>query len=38
MGYGRGGWQELEEDRRRHARHIRRVCLARFYEQEDGGW
>ncbi|WP_052667891.1 bifunctional [glutamine synthetase] adenylyltransferase/[glutamine synthetase]-adenylyl-L-tyrosine phosphorylase [Nitriliruptor alkaliphilus] len=39
MGYGRGGWQELEEDRRRHARHVRRVCLRLFYEQDGGeGW
>jgi [glutamine synthetase] adenylyltransferase / [glutamine synthetase]-adenylyl-L-tyrosine phosphorylase len=38
MGYGRGGWQELEEDRRRHARHVRRVCLRVFYGQEVGGW
>jgi glutamate-ammonia-ligase adenylyltransferase len=38
MGYGRGGWQELEEDRRRHARHVRRICLQVFYEQEDGRW
>jgi [glutamine synthetase] adenylyltransferase / [glutamine synthetase]-adenylyl-L-tyrosine phosphorylase len=38
MGYGRGGWQELEEDRKRHARHVRRVCLRLFYAQETGGW
>src|SRR6056297_1267315 len=31
MGYGRGGWQDLEEDRRRHARHVRRVCEELFY-------
>ncbi len=31
MGYGRGGWQELEEDRRRHARHVRAVCEREFY-------
>ena len=31
MGYGRGGWQDLEEDRRRHARHVRRVCERLFY-------
>jgi [glutamine synthetase] adenylyltransferase / [glutamine synthetase]-adenylyl-L-tyrosine phosphorylase len=30
MGYGRGGWQELEEDRRRHARHVV-VCEHEFY-------
>jgi [glutamine synthetase] adenylyltransferase / [glutamine synthetase]-adenylyl-L-tyrosine phosphorylase len=35
MGYGRGGWQELEEDRKRHARHVRRVCQRVFYEQEE---
>jgi [glutamine synthetase] adenylyltransferase / [glutamine synthetase]-adenylyl-L-tyrosine phosphorylase len=38
MGYGRGGWQEMEEDRRRHARHVRRVCIERFYEQQATGW
>jgi [glutamine synthetase] adenylyltransferase / [glutamine synthetase]-adenylyl-L-tyrosine phosphorylase len=38
MGYGRGGWQQLEEDRRRHARHVRRVCEQLFYAQESGGW
>ncbi|MEX1162954.1 MAG: bifunctional [glutamine synthetase] adenylyltransferase/[glutamine synthetase]-adenylyl-L-tyrosine phosphorylase [Nitriliruptor sp.] len=38
MGYGRGGWQELEEDRKRHARHVRRVCSRLFYEQEEGQW
>ncbi len=37
MGYGRGGWQQLEEDRRRHARHVRSVCERVFYEQEPGG-
>jgi [glutamine synthetase] adenylyltransferase / [glutamine synthetase]-adenylyl-L-tyrosine phosphorylase len=31
MGYGRGGWQELDEDRRRHARHVRAVCERVFY-------
>ncbi len=31
MGYGRGRWQDLEEDRRRHARHVRRVCEQVFY-------
>jgi glutamate-ammonia-ligase adenylyltransferase len=31
MGYGRGGWQELEEDRRRHQRHVRAVCERVFY-------
>jgi [glutamine synthetase] adenylyltransferase / [glutamine synthetase]-adenylyl-L-tyrosine phosphorylase len=38
MGYGRGGWQELEEDRRRHARHVRKVCLERFYEERETRW
>ncbi len=40
MGYGRGGWQELEEDRLRHARHVRRVCERVFYDQteETSGW
>jgi [glutamine synthetase] adenylyltransferase / [glutamine synthetase]-adenylyl-L-tyrosine phosphorylase len=38
LGYGRGGWQELEEERRRHARHARRVCERVFYgiEPEHG--
>ncbi len=31
MGYGRGGWQELDADRRRHARHVRTVCEREFY-------
>ncbi|MFP4233820.1 MAG: bifunctional [glutamine synthetase] adenylyltransferase/[glutamine synthetase]-adenylyl-L-tyrosine phosphorylase [Nitriliruptoraceae bacterium] len=31
MGYGRGGWQELESDRRRHARRVRAVCERVFY-------
>jgi [glutamine synthetase] adenylyltransferase / [glutamine synthetase]-adenylyl-L-tyrosine phosphorylase len=31
MGYGRGGWQDLEEDRRKHARHVRAVCERVFY-------
>jgi [glutamine synthetase] adenylyltransferase / [glutamine synthetase]-adenylyl-L-tyrosine phosphorylase len=31
MGYGRGGWQELDADRRRHARHVRVVCEREFY-------
>ncbi|MTV25664.1 bifunctional [glutamine synthetase] adenylyltransferase/[glutamine synthetase]-adenylyl-L-tyrosine phosphorylase [Nitriliruptoraceae bacterium ZYF776] len=38
MGYGRGGWQELEEDRRRHARHVRQVCERVFYGQDGGTW
>ena len=36
MGYGRGRWQELEEDRRRHARHVRQVCERVFYAIEPG--
>jgi glutamine synthetase adenylyltransferase len=31
MGYGRGGWQEREDDRQRHARHVRGVCERLFY-------
>jgi [glutamine synthetase] adenylyltransferase / [glutamine synthetase]-adenylyl-L-tyrosine phosphorylase len=31
LGYGRGGWQELEDDWRRHVRHVRRVCERVFY-------
>lgn len=31
LGYPRGGWQQLEEDRRRHARHVRQVCERAFY-------
>ena len=31
LGYPRGGWQELEDDRRRNARHVRRVCERVFY-------
>ncbi|MFW5933099.1 MAG: bifunctional [glutamine synthetase] adenylyltransferase/[glutamine synthetase]-adenylyl-L-tyrosine phosphorylase [Actinomycetota bacterium] len=31
LGYGRGRWQELEDDRRRHARHVRSVCERVFY-------
>lgn len=38
MGYSRGGWQELEEDRLRHARHVRRVCERVFYGQDGGSW
>ncbi len=34
LGYGRGGWQEFEEDRRRHARHVRRACEQIFYGME----
>jgi [glutamine synthetase] adenylyltransferase / [glutamine synthetase]-adenylyl-L-tyrosine phosphorylase len=38
MGYPRGGWQELEEERARHARHVRRVCERVFYGQQPTGW
>lgn len=31
LGYGRGGWQQLEDDRRKHARHVRQVCERLFY-------
>jgi glutamate-ammonia-ligase adenylyltransferase len=31
LGYGRGAWQELEEERLRRARHVRRVCERVFY-------
>ena len=31
LGYGRGGWQELESDHLRHARHVRRVTERLFY-------
>jgi [glutamine synthetase] adenylyltransferase / [glutamine synthetase]-adenylyl-L-tyrosine phosphorylase len=34
LGYGRGGWQEFEEDRRRYARHVRQVTERLFYEAE----
>jgi [glutamine synthetase] adenylyltransferase / [glutamine synthetase]-adenylyl-L-tyrosine phosphorylase len=34
LGYGRGGWQELDEDRRRYARHVRQVTDRLFYEAE----
>jgi [glutamine synthetase] adenylyltransferase / [glutamine synthetase]-adenylyl-L-tyrosine phosphorylase len=38
LGYPRGGWQELEDDRRRHVRHVRRVCERVFYGiQPDAG-
>jgi [glutamine synthetase] adenylyltransferase / [glutamine synthetase]-adenylyl-L-tyrosine phosphorylase len=36
LGYGRGGWQAFEEDRRRHARHVRQVCERVFYGLESG--
>jgi glutamate-ammonia-ligase adenylyltransferase len=32
LGYGRGGWQDLEEERRKHARHVRAVCERVFYD------
>jgi [glutamine synthetase] adenylyltransferase / [glutamine synthetase]-adenylyl-L-tyrosine phosphorylase len=32
LGYGRGGWQEFDEDRRRYARHVRQVTDRLFYE------
>jgi len=41
LGYGRGGWQEFEEDRRRHQRHVRQVFDRVFYGLEAGqttGW
>jgi [glutamine synthetase] adenylyltransferase / [glutamine synthetase]-adenylyl-L-tyrosine phosphorylase len=31
FGYARGGWQELEEERRRRARHVRQICERLFY-------
>jgi [glutamine synthetase] adenylyltransferase / [glutamine synthetase]-adenylyl-L-tyrosine phosphorylase len=34
LGYGRGGWQEFDEDRRRYARHVRQVTDRLFYEAE----
>ncbi len=42
LGYGRGGWQDLEEERRKHARHVRQVCERVFYGIEPdpvrGAW
>ncbi len=42
LGYGRGGWQTLEEERRKHARHVRQVCERLFYGIEPdptrGAW
>ncbi len=42
LGYGRGGWQQLEQDRRKHARRIRQVCERVFYGIEPdpsrGAW
>jgi [glutamine synthetase] adenylyltransferase / [glutamine synthetase]-adenylyl-L-tyrosine phosphorylase len=37
LGYPRGGWQQFEEDRRRHARHVRRACEQLFYDIEPTG-
>lgn len=37
LGYGRNGWRELEEERLRHARHVRRVCEQQFYGLENPG-
>jgi [glutamine synthetase] adenylyltransferase / [glutamine synthetase]-adenylyl-L-tyrosine phosphorylase len=34
LGYGRGGWQGFEEDRRRYARHVRQVTERLFYEAD----
>lgn len=31
LGYPRGGWQDLEEERLRQARHVRQVCERLFY-------
>ncbi|MFA9445811.1 bifunctional [glutamine synthetase] adenylyltransferase/[glutamine synthetase]-adenylyl-L-tyrosine phosphorylase [Egicoccus sp. AB-alg6-2] len=36
MGYPRGAWQELEEDRRRHQRHVRQVFDHLFYGLDPG--
>jgi [glutamine synthetase] adenylyltransferase / [glutamine synthetase]-adenylyl-L-tyrosine phosphorylase len=42
LGYHRGGWQQVEEDWRRHSRHVRQVCERIFYgvdpAQRDGAW
>jgi [glutamine synthetase] adenylyltransferase / [glutamine synthetase]-adenylyl-L-tyrosine phosphorylase len=42
LGYPRGGWQTFEEDRRRHARHVRRACEHLFYDMDPSertdGW
>lgn len=37
LGYGRNGWRELDEERLRHARHVRRVCEQQFYGVEPNG-
>ncbi|MBS3941912.1 MAG: bifunctional glutamine-synthetase adenylyltransferase/deadenyltransferase, partial [Actinobacteria bacterium] len=36
MGYPRGAWQEFEEDRRRHQRHVRQVFDHLFYGLDPG--
>ncbi|MEX2504972.1 MAG: bifunctional [glutamine synthetase] adenylyltransferase/[glutamine synthetase]-adenylyl-L-tyrosine phosphorylase, partial [Egicoccus sp.] len=36
MGYSRGAWQEFEEDRRRHQRHVRQVFDHLFYGLDPG--
>ncbi|GGI08200.1 bifunctional [glutamine synthetase] adenylyltransferase/[glutamine synthetase]-adenylyl-L-tyrosine phosphorylase [Egicoccus halophilus] len=36
MGYARGGWQDLEEERRRHQRHVRQVFDRLFYGLDAG--
>ena len=42
MGYGDGGRQAFEEERLRHARHVRRVAERVFFEMPDvderGAW
>ncbi len=41
LDYPRGGWQQLEEDRLRHARRVRQVCERVFYGIEPSrsdGW
>jgi [glutamine synthetase] adenylyltransferase / [glutamine synthetase]-adenylyl-L-tyrosine phosphorylase len=42
LGYPRGGWQELEQEWRRHARHVRQVCERVFYgvdpADRNGAW
>ena len=42
LGFHRRGWQELEEERLRHARHVRRVCEQLFYgidpSDRGAGW
>jgi [glutamine synthetase] adenylyltransferase / [glutamine synthetase]-adenylyl-L-tyrosine phosphorylase len=40
LGYGRGGWQDLDQERLRHARHVRQVCERLFYgiDGTTNGW